>query len=342
MENKIVNFTCYCKKYFKTEEKILYILPCCHMIHEQCFNTYISQKGYSKITNDKLLCPYCLNNIDTILHESKIVSNKKYIQYKHDINSVKLDTSASINYLSLPLSVIKLTTFMNKLLLVNSEEDLIETVEYLIKILNIKLNIIDNTKNNPITVNSDNTIKWQKYADNIKKKVIISNHAHYIDCVIIYYLFRCGFISSEFITSTDIGRIIATKVKLLIFKRGVDTNMVEKIKEYLNNTKSGKIAIFPEGALVNNNTMIQFRTGAFYVGATICPIVIKYDKIIYDNDFSQMILKLISQSEIKINVYINDLVDGPFDTEKINNVRNHMMNVGKFNNSRVSNKSIKE
>lgn len=339
---KVVNFTCYCKKYFKSDEKILYILPCCHMIHEQCFNTYITQKGYSKIMSDKLSCPYCLNNIETILHENKIMSNRKYIQYKNNIKSVKLDTSASINYLSLPMSIIKMTTFMNKLLLVNTDEDLINTVEYLIKILNIKLNIIDNTKNNPIVINNDNTIKWQKYVDNIKKKVIISNHAHYLDCVIIYYLFRCGFISSEFITTTDIGRIIASKVKLLIFKRGVDTNMVDKIKEYLNEMKSGKIAIFPEGALVNNETMIQFRTGAFYVGATICPIVIKYDKIIYDNDFSQMILKLISQPEIKINVYINDLVDGPFDKEKIENVRNQMIKVGKFNNSQVSNKSIKE
>lgn len=82
----------------------------------------------------------------------------------------------------------------------------------------------------------------KKKKDNERKLVIISNHSHYIDSIIIYYLFRCGFVSGDFINKTDIGRIIATKLKLLIFKRGVDTNMVEKIKLYLNDQKNSNIS----------------------------------------------------------------------------------------------------
>ena len=362
-QNIIVNYNCFCSKSFYHNDKILYILPCCHMIHEHCFNDYILKQEYKKLLgnknenlenktktntntntnnnlfNNSLKCPFCENNIRTVLTEFKINSKKKYHQYKIDIKSVKIDNSAHINYMILPLGIIKLTSFMNKLILANTENDLLNIIEYVFSSLNLKINIIDNTKNNPIIIR-DNKISWKKKKDNERKLVIISNHSHYIDSIIIYYLFRCGFVSGDFINKTDIGRIIATKLKLLIFKRGVDTNMVEKIKLYLNDQK--KIAIYPEGAFANNETMIRFRTGAFYVGETICPIVIKYNKIIYDDDFKQMLFKLLTQNEIVANVYINDFFYPPFNEQKIESIRDFMIGIGGFEKSRVSNKNIKE
>ena len=261
------------------------------------------------------------------------------LQYKIDIKSIKLDNSATINYLILPLSIIKFTSLINKLIIVNTEKDLLSTIEFALHSFNIKINIIDNTNKNPIFMN-ENKICWKKKEDQKRKLVIISNHSHFLDSIILYYLFRSGFVSGDFINQTDIGRIIATKLKLLIFKRGVDTNMVQKIKEYLNEQK--KIVIYPEGAFANNNTMIRFRTGAFYVGETICPVVIKYEKIIYDDDFKQMIFKLITQQEIIANVYINDIFYPPFDDIQIEKIRDHMCSIGNFEKSRVSNKTIKE
>jgi hypothetical protein len=358
--NIIVNYSCFCSKLFYNNEKLLYVLPCCHIIHENCFNNYILKYQYKKLFNNKkfnsnlcsnvnirtkdlinnhLNCPFCKKNITTVLTEYKINSKKKYNQYKIDIKSIKIDNSASINYMILPLSIIKFTSFMNKLIIANSEIDLLNTIEYIFSSFNFKINIIDNTDKNPIII-KNNKILWKNKKDNDSKIVIISNHSHYIDSIIIYYLFRCGFVSSDFINQTDIGKIIATKLKLLIFKRGVDTNMVEKIKEYLKEQK--KIAIFPEGAFANNETMLRFRTGAFYVGETICPIVIKYDKIIYDDCFKQMLFKIITQNEIVANVYINDFFYPPFDDEKIDMIRDYMINIGKFEKSRVSNKTIKE
>lgn len=357
-KNIIVNYVCFCNKSFLAGEKLLYVLPCCHIIHENCFNNYILKHQYKKLFyspnpnlnsnlnskskkcfDDFLKCPFCHNEITTVLTEYKINSKKKYHQYKIDIKSVKLDNSASINYMILPLSIVKFTSFMNKLIIANSEQDLLNTIEYVFTSFNFKINIIDNTKQNPINV-KNNKITWKNKKDNESKIVIISNHSHYVDSIIIYYLFRCGFVSSDFINKTDIGKIIATKLKLLIFKRGVDTNMVEKIKEYLQEQK--KIAIFPEGAFANNETMIRFRTGAFYVGENICPVIIKYDKVIYDDDFGQMLYKIITQHEIVANVYVNDFFYPPFNPQKIEQVREHMIKVGGFGNSRVSNKSIKE
>lgn len=359
-KNIIVNYNCFCSKSFFYNDKILYILPCCHIVHENCFNDYILKHEYKKLfgnknenlenknlenknsvsnSNNCLKCPFCDKNITTVLTEFKINSKKKYHQYKIDVKSVKIDNTSHINYMILPLGIVKFTSFMNKLIIANTENDLLNTIEYVFSSLNLKINIIDNTKNNPIIIR-DNKIIWKNKKDNNSKLVIISNHAHYIDSIIIYYLFRCGFVSSDFINQTDIGRIIATKLKLLIFKRGVDTNMVEKIKQYLNQQK--RIAIYPEGAFANNETMIRFRTGAFYVGETICPIVIKYNKIVYDDDFKQMLFKIITQNEIVANIYINDFFYPPFDEQKIESVRDFMINVGGFEKSRVSNKNIKE
>jgi 1-acyl-sn-glycerol-3-phosphate acyltransferase len=344
-ENTIVNYSCFCSKFFLNNEKILYILPCCHIVHENCFNNYILKcqykNFYSKINNFNisLLCPQCNNEIKTVLTEYKINSKKKYNQYKIDIKSIRIDNSSMINYMILPFGIVKLTSFVNKLILINTEKELFSTIEYVINACNIKINIVDNTHKNPIEI-TNNNISWKNKEDNNKKIVIISNHAHYLDSLIICYLFRCGFVSSEFINQTDIGRIIATKLKLLIFKRGIDKNMVDKIKEYLKNHK--RITIYPEGAITNNETMIRFRTGAFYVGESICPIVIKYDKIIYDDDFKKMLLKLITQNEIIVNVYINDFFHPPFDNKKIEEVRDYMISVGNFEKSRISNKSIKE
>lgn len=348
-KNIIVNYSCFCKKIFLYNEKLLYILPCCHIIHENCFNNFILKFQYKKlitgqnnnndISYDFMKCPFCNNKITTILTEYKINSKKKYLQYKNDLMSIKLDNSASINYMILPLTIVKFTSFMNKLIIANSEKDLLDTIEYVFSSFNFKINIIDNTNKNPIII-KNNRIIWKNKKDNNEKIVIICNHSHYVDSIILYYLFRCGFVSSDFINQTDIGKIIATKLKLLIFKRGVDTNMVEKIKQYLCEQK--KIAIYPEGAFANNETMIRFRTGAFYVGEKICPIVIKYNKIIYDDDFKQMLYKIITQNEIVANVYINDFFNPPFNDEKIDEVRNYMLKVGGFKNSRVSNKNIKE
>ncbi len=150
----VVNYSCFCKKFFISNQKILYILPCCHMVHENCFNDYIIKTQYddfdikkkSSDTNTDsfekkalLKCPFCDGKIKTVLSEYKINSKKKYHQYKIDIKSVKLDDSSTINYMILPLSIVKFTSFINKLILTNSKEDLLSTVELALRSFNIKI-----------------------------------------------------------------------------------------------------------------------------------------------------------------------------------------------------------
>jgi hypothetical protein len=90
----------------------------------------------------------------------------------------------------------------------------------------------------------------------------------------------------------------------------------------------------------NNNTLLRFRTGAFYTGANICPVVIKYRNFVYDHDFKQMIFKLITQDEIAVDVYINDIEYQPFDNDKIEKIREKMAKVGNLKLSRVANRDF--
>lgn len=338
-ENIIVNYVCNCKKNFKVGDNILYILPCCHMLHDKCFNQFIVSKQIILNDSKDLKCPICENKIKSILNENKIFSKSKYQKYQFDIESVKIDNSAQINYMTLPLSIVKFTGFMNKLFLIQSTEELINTLEYCLRSLNFKINIIDKTNKGGFNI-KDNVLSWKNKKDNDAKTVIISNHSHYMDSFILFYIFRCGFVSSDFINTTDIGRLIASKCKLLIFRRGVDKNMVDKIKEYLEEMK--KIVIYPEGAMANNDYLMRFRTGAFHTGANICPVVIKYRNFVYDDDIKQMIFKLITQDEIGVDIYINDIEYPPFDNVKIEKIREKMAQVGNLKLSRVSNRNVVE
>jgi len=345
-EDKIVNYTCNCNKFFKSDEKILYILPCCHIIHEKCLNDYLLKSQYNELntkSNNKhsnnyiVKCPNCKMPIKKILTEKVIMRKKKYKQESIDIKSIRLPNNGTINYMLLPINIIKLNSWVNKLIIASSTTDILNVGDLFFKSFNIKINIIDNTKNNPIKI-VNNKITWLNKDD--EKMVIISNHSHEVDTFILYYILRCGFIAGENIKSTDIGKLIAEKCDLLLFKRGVDVNVVDKIKEYIQKKK--KIVIFPEGTIGNNETLLRFRTGAFHVGEPICPIIIKWKNYIYDDDFKTFALKLITQDEILVDVYVNDIFYPPFSAEKIEYIRNYMAKIGNFQKSRVSNRSIKE
>jgi 1-acyl-sn-glycerol-3-phosphate acyltransferase len=330
-DNSIVNYICHCNNFFYNKEKIVILLPCNHLIHEKCISNHI--------LNNKKNCPMCDVVFTKILLESKL-SNSKYYQNKIDLKSVRLNENLSyINYYSLPMSIIKFTSLFNKLLAAQTHDEIYSVVEYIFRLFNFKINLIDNTKNNPIFF-KNNIIKWKNKVDEDSNIVIISNHSNYLDSVVLMYLFKAGFVTSDFINKTDLGKNIANKCNLLVFKRGQDTNMVEKIKEYLKINK--RIVMYPEGGMGNNETLFRFRTGAFYTGGVICPVIIKYNPFVWDDNFKKNIFKIISQDEINIDVYINDLFYPPFTNDKIEEVRNYMADIGNLEKSRVSNKFIKE
>lgn len=331
-----INYACICNNYFKKSLKVVVLYPCSHILHSTCY-----------VKNAKI-CPFCKEVIKEVIHEDDLYKctydkskQEIYRQTLIDLESTRLDSSkSSIRYNYLPINIIKFTSFINKLLLATEEVDLVNCVDYFFNFANVKINVIDNTVNNPIVYVGGGYITWKNEIDKNSKKILIVNHSHYLDSIVLYYLFRTGFVASEFINKLDIGRLIVQKCKLLIFKRGIDTNMVNKIKEYLEEKRN--IVIYPEGSMGSNDTIRKFRTGAFYADAHICPVIIKYNPFVWDDDYKTFILKLISQKEIVVDIHINDLHAPPFSTEQIQKIRQEMITTGNMKGSRVSNRCFKD
>lgn len=324
--DKIVNYYCICKKKYFINDKISFVLPCSHMFHSCCIQ-------------NKTNCLICNEKIKKLLDEDKIFSNKKYKLYQNDILSVKITNPGSINYLILPTRLMNFLVYINTLMLSEKFDDIFYGCEILFKNIGLKINFVDNTTNKNTFYIKDGQFRWtDKYKNS--KKIIISNHSSFLDTFIQFYIFKCGFIASEFLLKTSLGRLIVHVGNVLVFKRGVDTNVVEKIKEYLK--KHNQIAIFPEGMMKDNNeTLFKFRTGSFYAGADICPVIIKYRNYFHDDNLVQALFKILTQDEIIVDVYIEDIEHPPFNNERIENIRKRMAKTGEFKLSRVSNRDIK-
>jgi glycerol-3-phosphate O-acyltransferase 3/4 len=58
--------------------------------------------------------------------------------------------------------------------------------------------------------------------------------------------------------------------------------VAQRMKERIADPDATPLLVFPEGTCVNNEYTVMFKRGAFDVGATICPIAIKYNKIFVD------------------------------------------------------------
>ena len=58
--------------------------------------------------------------------------------------------------------------------------------------------------------------------------------------------------------------------------------MAERMKAHVQAPDTTPLLIFPEGTCVNNEYCVMFKRGAFDLGATVCPVAIKYNKIFVD------------------------------------------------------------
>ena len=58
--------------------------------------------------------------------------------------------------------------------------------------------------------------------------------------------------------------------------------VAKRMKEHVMEEGAAPLLIFPEGTCVNNEHCVMFKRGAFDLGATVCPIAIKYNKIFVD------------------------------------------------------------
>ena len=58
--------------------------------------------------------------------------------------------------------------------------------------------------------------------------------------------------------------------------------VAQRMKAHVQAPDTTPLLIFPEGTCVNNEYCVMFKRGAFDLGATVCPVAIKYNKIFVD------------------------------------------------------------
>ncbi len=315
--DKIINSRCICGKHLsKYRDNLIVILPCQHLIHKVCTN-YLAD----------LKCPYCHKHIKNILTDSEVLDIVKksnhpmYYQMYVDMAAVgNMADTGSINWFILLCRFPGLFDNFFETYMARNTNDVNFMISELLDICNFKI----------IIKNKHKILKG--------RKAIISNHVNSIDPLPIYHIFKCGFVSSAMIKDNWYGNKLSKLVPIVIIERNKSTDTTEKIKSYIR--KNGDICIFPEGMTTHPKTIARFRTGAFYLGVPVQPIVISYKPNIYDWDFKSFMMKLYSQKKITITVKVLDPIYPPFNYNIIENIRQRMGKVGDMALSRVSNRDI--
>ena len=312
---------CICKRALIEEAGVYTLLPCTHIIHISCYN---------KLTN-KNMCPYCKKKVEkkvSIEQCKKLIDKKKeYKQYYYNMRGVSnKHFDNTINY---PIFFLRVPEILREIYISSnsySKKEKKLSARRFLRLLGCKINFDKN--------------KYNKIKEKNKKIIIIANHHTALDALIITSLFNCGGLAGSFLKGTWIGNIIES-FGVVWVNRSKKSNTVKKIKEYLK--KKDKLIVFPEGTITNKDTLGQFRSGAFNIGIPILPVLIKYDKYLYVEDsMVQTGLKIMSKSDININVDILDIEYPPFDKKKVNNIRRKMSKKGELLLTNISSKGAKK
>ncbi|AYV83537.1 MAG: lysophospholipid acyltransferase [Hyperionvirus sp.] len=318
-QDSIINSRCACGivLIYKPLKQII-LDPCCHILHLKCWNKY-----------PKKICPLCNANVEQTTTLSQLT---KQVKKNHD------DRELYQKY----VDMISMTNYDN--IYVTDEQTMISFIDVLGIVSGLPFYTVEDgeklTEDILCLMNTKLVVNGAENLNLSENKIYIANHTTYLDFVVIFNLLKCGFLASSIVNNSWIGRRIQDFIPLLVIDRGVGSNTVEKMREYVRDM--GSICVFPEGMFTHPDTLIRFRTGAFYVGHPVQPIVMRFDPVIYDSDLTQFITKILAKPDITIYVDILPTEYPPFDGKKIEAIRHKMGRVANLACSRVSNRDIRD
>ena len=309
--DKELNIMCICGKLYNRVLKIIMILPCEHMFHEECLKK-----------NKIEFCPICKIEIESKKSLLDDVKTKEDLQRYSDIISIS-------NFCS--LSSYKIHNVIDNLFDIGK---LFMTAPFC-KGIKESRNVIKKF------LSLNNTNVYVRGLDRInpkEKKVFICNHSSYLDFMIVLLFLDTYFLASDFINQSIITSSLSKIIPLLIIKRGTSNNTVEQMKQFVE--KYGSICVFPEGMITHPDTIIKFRTGGFYVGEPIYPIILRYKQMKNDFNIGTFLAKSSSRYHTEIYMDIIGPYNPPFSKNDIEKIRQDMANVGNMLTSRVSSRDI--
>lgn len=117
-------------------------------------------------------------------------------------------------------------------------------------------------------------------------RIWVSNHTSMIDYVVL-----CSYSPFAVIMQQHQGWIALLQKRILsplgcLWFNRTEVNdrhvVADRMKAHCAKPDAIPLLIFPEGTCVNNEYTVMFKRGAFDIGATVCPVAIKYNKIFVD------------------------------------------------------------
>lgn len=310
---KSLNFQCVCGRTYNKNIKLVMLLPCEHIFHKICIKT---QKY--------IFCPLCDTEIEGNFKLTDKINTDMDAQRYADMLSVShyctlsdYDTSSVIdNALSIGNVLISIPVCSG----IKQSRD-----------ISTKFLSLNNTEVN---------VRGLDRFNSRDKKVFIANHTSYMDFIIISRFIDTYFLASSFIKESAFGRMLLNIMPIMVFKRGTSNNTVDQMKEFVEKNRS--ICLFPEGAMCHPDTIVRFRTGAFYIGEPVYPIVLRYENIKSDFNIATFFMKSSSRDRVKIYLDVLGPYYPPFTQESIERIRSDMANVGNMLLSRVSTRDISD
>jgi 1-acyl-sn-glycerol-3-phosphate acyltransferase len=331
---KSINSHCICGLHTGYKLESLYvILPCEHIVHQKCY--WKLKYTIPKKKDSKLVCPICFTLIQNVISESTIdqltkQGNTSAFEIWKDMRALRFYDN---NYSSKEMFFHRMPKLFYTIMQIkNTPSEEKEKIRSLCKNmcdhLNVNIDIVD------------------KHLDIDIPKIYIANHSCFLDSFVLNMVLQCGFLGSgKQITNNMFSDILPKLVPLLHVERGKSNKNVDKIKDFIKENK--KLCIYPEGMQTALNTLGQFRTGAFYAGFPIQPVVIEYTNVYaHYEDVGGFVYRLLAQDlhhPIGAKVTFLDVIHPPFNVDYIvEKTRLDMAMVGNFYLSRVSNREIKD
>ncbi|KAI4290884.1 glycerol-3-phosphate O-acyltransferase 3/4 [Pancytospora philotis] len=116
--------------------------------------------------------------------------------------------------------------------------------------------------------------------------VYVANHTSFIDFIILssYKFCHASIAEDHGGLFSFIFNTILSRNGSIAFKRSERGNREEALRRIKAHVKENRtpMLIFPEGTVVNNEYAVLFQKGAFELGATVCPVGIRYKKRLMD------------------------------------------------------------
>jgi hypothetical protein len=314
--DKVLNSMCYCGTGLPWKmDCVVMAYPCEHMYHEKCFQ---------KVFDTTKICKYCNK---TIKRKITILDNDLHHQRFADILSMTFYDNMNYNTPGRFLdSVFDVASFVARLPFANNIQDGKSLCETLLSLNNLTLKVygLEKTKLE-------------------KNKVYICNHVAQIELVILYYLLGTGFLASSIVDGFPLIEKIKQYIPLFTFDRGIKNrkiNIVDEMRKFVD--ERGSICLFPEGMMKHPDSLIRFRTGAFYIGRPLYAIIIKHNDVLSGEYINNFLYKLGAKKDINIEVHILGPYYPPFSEKMIETIRMDMAKIGNMVLSRVSNRDIRD